>query len=276
MDAADSPIYFALHTEHGVTHDSASSWQSSAPLLDAALRFNAAARTYLEESAQGAAAAARTFSDSLREQWMPLFQLGAASFGDGAVHGVPPGATLEMPALGLTREHQLRAQRTAATARRMADAQLRLQLLWSDALRSAALAFVAHIDRSHSSGDAATAAGAATLHGLYAAWIDCAEEAYARVAHSDSFCCALADFVNAGSQWRMEVQASMEHWAKSVDLPTRSEVDTLTRRLRSVEELLRSRDVARPASADRKARASSRARAGTHGHGRRTPRGPKP
>jgi hypothetical protein len=67
----------------------------------------------------------------------------------------------------------------------------------------------------------------------------------------------------------------MEHWAKSVDLPTRSEVDTLTQRLRSVEEQLRSRDVARPA-ADRKTRATSRARAGTRARGRRTPRGPKP
>jgi hypothetical protein len=266
-----------LHTERGVTHESQGSWQSFAPLLDAALRFTSAARTYLEESAQGAAAAAaRTFSDALREQWLPLFELrGIAGFGAGGANGAAPGFTFEMPALGLTREHQLRAQRTADSARRMAEAQLRLQRLWSDALGSAALAFVARIDRSHSGGGPA-AAGTATLHGLYAAWIDCAEEAYARVAHSDSFCGALADFVNAGSGWRTEVQASMEHLAKSVDLPTRSEVDTLTRRLKSVEEQLRAREVGQPATEERKARPTPHARAGTHTRGRRTPRGPKP
>jgi polyhydroxyalkanoate synthesis regulator phasin len=45
--------------------------------------------------------------------------------------------------------------------------------------------------------------------------------------------------VNASSQWRRELQASIEHTAKLLDLPTRSEINTLTQRLKSVEELLR-------------------------------------
>jgi hypothetical protein len=80
---------------------------------------------------------------------------------------------------------------------------------------------------------------AEALHSLYDTWIDCAEEAYAHTAHSDAFCNALAEFVNASSQWRRELQASIEQWAKLLDLPTRSEINTLTQRLRSVEEQLR-------------------------------------
>ncbi len=257
--------------------DLSSPWQSFAPLLEAAQRFMAAARTYLEDSATASApAAARAFSDALREQSLSLLRLPAGvNFGGGGVPGVAPGGVPEMPALGLTREHQLRWQRTADAARRMSDAQVRLQLLWSDALRNAALAFAARLGRSQPGSGPGAAAGAAALRSLYESWIDCAEEAYARVAHSDSFCGALADWVNAGSQWRSEMQASMEHVAKSLDLPTRSEIDTLTRRLQSVEDQLQARD-ARPQAAATRQPPAPRARAGSGARGRRTPRGPKP
>jgi hypothetical protein len=269
-----------LHTESGVADESSNPWQSFAPLLDAAERFTAAAHTYLEQSAKAsvpaAAAAARDFSDALREQSLPLFRLPeCASFGAGGAPGAAPGGMPDVPALGMTREHQLRWQRTADAGRRMGEAQLRLMMLWSDALRNAALAFAARLERQPTGGQG-TAPGAAALHSLYDSWIDCAEEAYARVAHSDSFCGALADWVNAGSQWRGEVQANMEHVCKSLDLPTRSELDTLARRLKSVEEQLQARDVRSPAAAARQPRPTPRARAGTGARGRRTPRGPKP
>jgi hypothetical protein len=89
-------------------------------------------------------------------------------------------------------------------------------------------------------------------------WIECAEEAYARAAHGDAFCEALSEFVNASSQWRREVQASIEHSAKLLDLPTRSEINSLTHRLRSVEEQLRAAAKTRkpraPASGTKRAR----------------------
>ncbi len=40
-----------------------------------------------------------------------------------------------------------------------------------------------------------------------------------------------------------ELQASVEHWAKLLDLPTRSEINTLTQRLTAVEHA-----AARPAA----------------------------
>jgi Poly(R)-hydroxyalkanoic acid synthase subunit (PHA_synth_III_E) len=48
--------------------------------------------------------------------------------------------------------------------------------------------------------------------------------------------------VNASSAWRRESSAGVEQWAKLFDLPTRSEINSLTERLRAVEtELLRQR-----------------------------------
>jgi class III poly(R)-hydroxyalkanoic acid synthase PhaE subunit len=118
--------------------------------------------------------------------------------------------------------------------RRLEDAQRKLQRHWSDALREAGTAFALKLGSVNPTGATPEAAGR-----LYDTWIDCAEDAYARAAHSESFCDALAEFVNAGSEWRKDLQASVEHSAKTLDLPTRSEVNTLTERIRSLEAELR-------------------------------------
>jgi polyhydroxyalkanoate synthase subunit PhaE len=208
---------------------------SFAPFIDAAERFTAAARTILDgagnASARTADEAARAFSDFLREQFAD-FQM-PWSAGPGAA-GVPPAPMENSPAFGPTRQHQQRGQRTAEAWRRTDDARRRLQRLWSDALSEAATAFAARLGPPH-----AAAVSAEAVRKLYDLWIECAEEAYARAAHGDAFCEALSEFVNASSQWRREVQASIEHSAKLLDLPTRSEINTLTQRLKSVEEQLR-------------------------------------
>jgi len=208
------------------------------PFINAAERFMSAARSYLEGTANAAAPAAaeaaRTFGDFLREQFAALFQPPWNTDLAGAASAASSAFGLDMPALGLTREHQLRWDRTAEAWRRIDDAQRRLQRLWSDALRDAAIDFAARLGQRKP-----TAVSPEALHGLYDTWIDCAEEVYARMAHSDAYCNALAECVNAGSQWRQALQANIEQWAKLLDLPTRSEVNTLTLRLRSVEEHLR-------------------------------------
>jgi len=239
------------------------------PFVHAAERFTAAARKYLEDtahpSAPAAAEAARNFSDFLRGQSNDFFRFPwSADFGAGVASGAPAASMLGVPALGLTREHQQRWQRAADAARRTVEAQRQLQLQLADALRDAATAFAARLELRQPVAESAEA-----LRGLYDSWIDCSEEAYARTAHSDSFCKALADFVNAGSLLRKELQANMEHWAKVADLPTRSELNTLTQRLISVEEQLRAqRSERKPRSAKSNPRHSKRAR--------RTTRGKKP
>lgn len=231
-----------------------------APFIEAAERFTAAARTILEgagnASARTAGEAARPFSDFLRETFADFQMPWSAGLGAAGIQPAPIENSL---AFGPSREHQQRWQRTAEAWRRIDDARRRLQRLWSDALSEAAIAFAARLGPAP-----AAAVSAEAVRKLYDSWIECAEEAYARAAHGDAFCDALSEFVNASSQWRREVQASIEHSAKLLDLPTRSEINTLTQRLRSVEEQLRAASETpkprAPASRAKRASGAKRAR----------------
>jgi Poly(R)-hydroxyalkanoic acid synthase subunit (PHA_synth_III_E) len=209
-----------------------------APFVESAERFAAEARSFIEStanaSATSAADAMRKFSDFLRDHAAGIQPPWGAAFCIGTPDAAGTTSLRDLPALGATREHQQRGQRMAEAWRRIDDAQLRLQRLWSDALREAAAAFAARLGPAQPSTPSPEA-----LRKLYDAWIDCAEDAYTRTAHSEAFCSALADFVNASSRWRSEMQGAIEQWAKILDLPTRSEINTLTRRLKSLEERLR-------------------------------------
>ena len=228
---------------------------SFAPFTDVAERFAVAARTYFDAanadaSAPAPADAARIFTDSLREMFAD-FQPWNLGVGAGTGPGsVPPGFTPNCPALGATREHQQRWERIADAWRRIEEAQRRLQRMGSDALREAAATFASRLGASRPPVETPEA-----LHKLYGSWIDYAEDAYGRAAHSEPFCGALAECVNASSEWRRELQASIEHSAKFLDLPTRSEINTLTQRVKSLEKDVRAlRRVRKPRPARRKAK----------------------
>jgi hypothetical protein len=131
--------------------------------------------------------------------------------------------------------------------------------LWSDALTEAVRAFVSRL------GAPAAPPTAEALHGLYDAWIDCAEEAYARMAHGEAFGVALADTLKAASDWRDESAASIEPWAKWLDWPTRREINSLSLRVRALEQQLRETNrergtPARPAGKKRTAVAKTKPR----------------
>lgn len=205
----------------------------------AAEQFNAAAAAFLSAQAQAPAAAAATasaadsFQRFLREQFgalmMPWSIPGRPDSGPG-----PAGRGPEGLALGAGREQQQRLQRLTEAAAAIDAAQRRLQLLWADALREAASAYGAQL----------AAAGPAdaspqVVRVLYDRWIDCAEQAYARMAHGQAYATALADYVNAGSRWRAQMQACLEQWARLLDLPTRAELNTLIERLNALETAAR-------------------------------------
>lgn len=223
-------------------------WQSfaaqfSSPAAGSAQRFMSAARAFLDAAAASPAAAsptaaaerARIFSDSVRDMFADVPQPWNLGFGGNSVNGgAAPASMLNSAALGATREHQQRWQRIAEASRRIEEAQGRLQRLWADAMREAAAAFAVQLTASHP-----VAASPEALRRLYDTWIDCAEDAYSRAAHSEAFCDTLAECMNASGEWRKEMQANVEHSAKLLDLPTRSEINTLSLRLQSVETELR-------------------------------------
>jgi class III poly(R)-hydroxyalkanoic acid synthase PhaE subunit len=184
--------------------------------------FQDAAHSYFENATKTSPGSpAQQFCDFLREQF-------ASS------------AQPDIPAFGATRDHQLRAQRMAEAAHRMELASRRLQRLWSDVLREAAAGFLTQLTAVPPAPSASV--NPQVLRRLYDQWIDCAEQAYARTAHGEDFCKAQAEWVNASSQWRQEQQVSIEQWSKWFDLPTRSEINTLTRRLRALEAPPRDRE----------------------------------
>jgi hypothetical protein len=201
-------------------------------------RFAAAARGYFSgadhPSAGGAEERARNFSDSLRDVFAEFPLRFAPDLGAGVGSQAAMMRVWDAPALGATREHQQRWQRMGEEWASIDDAQRRLQRLWSDTLRDAAAAFTARLVQPPP-----TDMSAESMLKLYDGWIDCAEDAYSRIAHSEPFCSALADFMNASSRWRREAQSSMEHFAKLLDLPTRSEINSLMQRLKTLENAVR-------------------------------------
>ena len=244
LEAAEptSIVPFAMHTRALVDTD----WLS-------------AAGTYAAAAAQGgpaAADAARTFAEFVHNRFAAMQWPGAAALANGPGMGFGPSAgtgaglasgfgpaslLAHFPALGATREMQLRAQRIAAASARLEDAQRRLQQLCSNALEAAATDFAARLAPAPPGSATGTGAGANAGAGAgawrewYDLWIECAEEAYARAAHSEAFCRALGDGVNAGAALRTELQAVQEQAAKVLDLPTRSEFNSLMQRLLSLE-----------------------------------------
>jgi hypothetical protein len=223
---------------------------------DDSKQFFDAVRNYFEGAPMGAASAdaARAFVNSLREHYAthpPPWGMVSPALG-----GTDLNATGDFPALGAARKYLQRMRRMANAWQRLDEAQVRLQRIWSDVLAEAAAAFAAQLGTAP---PADFTAGA--LHELYDRWIDCAEDVYSRAAHGESFCNALADSVNARSQWHREMQANIEDLAKLFDLPTRSEIDSLTRRLKAAEEELRTtRAGRRPVKADKPRRRRSKSK----------------
>jgi polyhydroxyalkanoate synthesis regulator phasin len=211
-----------------------------ASFADAGERFAAALREFLAGRASQASAgaapaaglgAAEQFSNFLRDQFAGLVRPPWSSDAGGAPSAAPGQAAA--PALGPGREQILRAQRAFDAWTRLAQSQSRLQRMWSDTLRNAAAAFTSRLQ---------PAPGAPLtsdwIDRLYDQWIECAEQAYATTAHGEEFADALAAQVNAAADWRRESAAGIEEWAKQWDLPTRSEINSLTLRLRELEAQL--------------------------------------
>lgn len=74
---------------------------------------------------------------------------------------------------------------------------------------------------------------------LHRLWVDCGEQVFAKVAHSDAYCKLQADLGNAMTRLRAQHQKVIEHALKQFDLPTRSELNTVHRQLRDQKAQLR-------------------------------------
>jgi class III poly(R)-hydroxyalkanoic acid synthase PhaE subunit len=69
---------------------------------------------------------------------------------------------------------------------------------------------------------------------LYDLWIECGEQAFAIQARDPGFTATQAACANALSQLKLAQQVLLEGWLKAVDLPTRSELNSVHLRLRGL------------------------------------------
>jgi hypothetical protein len=146
----------------------------------------------------------------------------------------------------------------AATGRRCLDLlarqsqlQAKLTMLWGALAGNAGARF-----------GACAAAGAVApdltnIREWYDTWIECAEQAYAQTVHSDEFCRTQAELFNIATELLLTQRAQAERGARSLGLPTRSELDGLRDQIRQLQDQARrgaARDRSKPSGPKRKAR----------------------
>ncbi len=165
----------------------------------------------------------------------------------GAAAGsADPFAFLRDGAFGFSTGHADadRLRRLSSLQSRALELQARMLTHGSDIARDAMQRFAAR------AGDAGP--GPASL---YATWVDCAEEAYAARVHREDYCRTQAELANTVNALRVEQRAQVEEWARLLDLPTRTEIDALIRRVRALEKARAEPQAAAPQTSKRNARA---------------------
>ncbi|MGA0587324.1 poly(R)-hydroxyalkanoic acid synthase subunit PhaE [Dyella sp. KRB-257] len=166
-----------------------------------------------------------TAAQGFVQQW----QAWLAAVGQGGSAGADWHRPMHMPAFGLQREQQERQQALMAAMLDSAEQQRRYQAL---ILRANAQGLERLQDRlaEHSE----PGRQIESLKALYDLWVDSVEEAYAEIALSDEFREVYGAMVNAQMLERQLMQQQLEELCRQLGLPTRSEVDSLGKRLQEV------------------------------------------
>ncbi len=143
-------------------------------------------------------------------------------------------ALLGMPAFGMAREHQERAQQLARDMLDYREQMRRYNQLLARAGRRGAERFEARLaDRTEPGRQIES------LRGLYDLWVDAAEEGFQEVALSPEWREVYGKLVNAQMRVRAGVQRQAEGTARELGMPTRTEVDTLGKRLHDLRREVR-------------------------------------
>jgi class III poly(R)-hydroxyalkanoic acid synthase PhaE subunit len=166
-----------------------------------------------------------TAAQGFVQQW----QAWLAAAGQGGLGGADWHRSQHMPAFGLQREQQEKQQALMAAMLDSAEQQRRYQAM---ILRANAQG----LERLQNklADHAEPGRQVESLKALYDLWIDSAEEAYAEIALSDEFREVYGAMVNAQMLERQLMQQQLEELYRQLGLPTRSEVDSLGKRLQEL------------------------------------------
>lgn len=188
------------------------------PGADAALFDNPLARALREIAGQGA----KGF-EQMMENIAPATQQAREIFG--------------LPAFGYLREHQEHYQKFAQA---MLDYQQQTNRYSTLIARASSRGFERFEDKLSERAEPGRQID--SVRALYDLWVDAAEEAYSEVALSPEFREVYGALVNAQMRVRKHVQAEVERVAVDLGMPTRSEIDSIGKRLHEVRRDLKNRE----------------------------------
>ncbi|MGH8151122.1 MAG: class III poly(R)-hydroxyalkanoic acid synthase subunit PhaE [Rhodanobacteraceae bacterium] len=135
-------------------------------------------------------------------------------------------ALLDLPAFGYAREHQEHYQRMAKA---WLDYQHETNRYNALIARASRRAFEVFEDKLAEHGEPGRQID--SVRGLYDLWVDAAEDAYAEVALSPEFREVYGALVNAQMRVRRNLQREVERMAGDLGMPTRTEIDSMGKRL---------------------------------------------
>lgn len=140
---------------------------------------------------------------------------------------------LYVPAFGPLHAQQQFAESLMSTTLRWQRAATRVSELLSAVATDAVEKLIAALAGPEASGPPVT-----SLRQLHDLWVECGERAYAAAAHSEDFAAAQAELLAAMIEMRFEQRRQIEEWARAFDLPSRSEIDAIHRRLHELGRVL--------------------------------------
>jgi hypothetical protein len=187
-----------------------------------------------EPAAGGSSSSAATLGEQVLNAWQGHWQSAANAGAPGPDSAAIWAQVLrQIPPVGLAREQH-------AALEELADLHAQCQRL-QQALRT--LLHQMQVDAlellERRARERRAEHGALKFRELYDLWVECSEQVYARLAHSEPYCQLQAQLGNATVQLRSRQQQLIEQVLKQFDLPTRSELNSVHRQLREQARLLR-------------------------------------
>ena len=138
-------------------------------------------------------------------------------------------AWLDMPAFGYAREHQEHYQRMAKA---WLDYQHETNRYNALIARASKRAFEVFEDKLAERGEPGRQVE--SVRALYDLWVDAAEDAYAEIALSAEFREVYGALVNAQMRVRRNVQQEVEKVSNDLGVPTRTEIDSIGKRVHAL------------------------------------------
>ena len=187
----------------------------------------------VRESFNFPGADAALFDNPLARALRELAGQGAKGF-EQMMEAVQPAmremhALLDLPAFGYAREHQEHYQRMGKA---WLDYQHETNRYNALIARASRRAFEVFEDKLAERGEPGRQIDSA--RGLYDLWVDAAEDAYAEIALSDEFREVYGALVNAQMRVRQNAQKEVERVATDLGMPTRTEIDSMGKRLHAL------------------------------------------